>query len=158
MMNQRRINLLPVALILCGAMAATAQQTAAVHAPYAQTLVLRTKAAHSEIHKIGVHATPPDSSDNVIIAADIPSKIGKKSSAKDMELLASGKPSVTKVDKDQIYDLLLALADSEGRQVGFVVMEIPWSSAMDANDALKKGLLIRDEMQRQIKSKDQLFQ
>jgi len=137
---------------------AAAQQLIPVHAPNAQALVLKTKAAHSEIHKIGIHATPPDSSENVIIAADIPSKIGKKSSAKDMELLASGKPSVTKVDKDQIYDLLMALADDQGRPVGFVVMEIPLTMASDEQDALRKGMAVRDEMQKQIKSKAELFQ
>jgi hypothetical protein len=140
------------------AVTAAAQQLISVHAPNAQALVLKTKAAHSEIHKIGIHATPPDSSENVIIAADIPSKIGKKSSAKDMELLASGKPSVTKVDKDQIYDLLMALADDQGRPVGFVVMEIPLTMASDEQDALRKGMAVRDEMQKQIKSKAELFQ
>jgi len=140
------------------AVTAAAQQLIPVHAPNAQALVLKTKAAHSEIHKIGIHATPPDSSENVIIAADIPSKIGKKSSAKDMELLASGKPSVTKVDKDQIYDLLMALADDQGRPVGFVVMEIPLTMASDEQDALRKGIAVRDEMHKQIKSKAELFQ
>jgi hypothetical protein len=140
------------------AVTAAAQQLISVYAPNAQALVLKTKAAHSEIHKIGIHATPPDSSENVIIAADIPSKIGKKSSAKDMELLASGKPSVTKVDKDQIYDLLMALADDQGRPVGFVVMEIPLTMASDEQDALRKGMAVRDEMQKQIKSKAELFQ
>jgi len=140
------------------AVTAAAQQLISVHAPNAQALVLKTKAAHSGIHKIGIHATPPDSSENVIIAADIPSKIGKKSSAKDMELLASGKPSVTKVDKDQIYDLLMALADDQGRPVGFVVMEIPLTMASDEQDALRKGMAVRDEMQKQIKSKAELFQ
>ncbi len=156
-MNKLKLTVLPC-LVMAMAVMVSAQQLIPVHAPNAQTLVLKTKATHPEVHKIGIHATPPDSSDNVIIAADIPSKIGKKSSARDMELLASGKPSVTKVDKDHIYDLLIALADDQGRPVGFVVMEIPLNMASDENDALRKGIAIRDEMQKQIKSKAELFQ
>jgi hypothetical protein len=62
------------------------------------------------------------------------------------------------VDKDQIYDLLMPLADDQSRTVGFVVMEIPLNMASDENDALRKGIAVRDEMQRQIKSKAELFQ
>jgi hypothetical protein len=146
---------------LAVAVVATAMLTAqqmSVHAPYAQALVEKIMSHHHEVHKIGIHATPPNSSDNVIIAANIPAKIGKKSSAKDMELVATGKPQSTKVDKDSIYDLLLPLSDTTGKQVGFVVMEIPFTQSKDKDEALEKGLAVRDEMQKQIKSKEQLFQ
>jgi hypothetical protein len=136
----------------------TAQQQSTVDAPYAQALVTRTKADHKEIHKIGIHATPPGSDENVIVAADIASKIGKKSSAKDMEILARGKPACTRVEKDQIYDLLMSFSDNSGKEIGFLVMEIPLADAKNEADALQKGTAIRDEMQKQIRSKDQLFQ
>jgi hypothetical protein len=37
-------------------------------------------------------------------------------------------------------------------------MEIPFTESKDKNEALEKGLAVRDEMQKQIKSKEQLFQ
>jgi hypothetical protein len=145
-------------LLSAGAMCGQNAPQLAVSAPYAQKLALQMIEEHHELHKIGIHATPPNSSDNVIIAASIPSKIGKKSSAKDMQLLATGRPQATRVDKDNIYDLLIPLSDKNGRAVGFVVMEIPFTEARDKEDALRKGVAMRDEMQKQISSKEQLFQ
>jgi hypothetical protein len=146
------------ALLSAGATQAQTTPQMTVSAPYAQKLALQIMAEHREVHKIGIHATLPNSSDNVIIAANIPTKIGKKSSAKDMQLLTTGKPQATKVDKDNIYDLLIPLSDKTGAAVGFVVMEIPLTDAKDKDDALQKGVAIRNEMQKQISSKEQLFQ
>ena len=129
-----------------------------VHAPYAQQLAVRIGARHPEVTKLGLHAIPPGQTDDLIIACSIPSKIGKKSSAKDMSALASGKPSVVKVDKEQIYDLLIALPDAFSKQVGFLVMEIPLSRAKNEDDALAMGIKVRDEFSREIKNKEQLFQ
>jgi hypothetical protein len=152
----RRITIF--SLLTAGAVFAQNAPQMAVSAPYAQKLALQIMEEHHEVHKIGIHATSPNSSDNVIIAANIPSKIGKKSSAKDMQLLATGKPQAAKVDKDSIYDLLIPLSDKNGGAVGFVVMEIPFTEAKDKEDALQKGVAIRDEIQKQISSKEQLFQ
>lgn len=82
---------LTLAALLNGGLAcAVAQQPATlpdnyirVSAPNAQKLALNTIARHSEIVKIGIHATPKGVGANAIIAADAPVKIGKKSSDKD---------------------------------------------------------------------------
>ena len=74
-----------------------------------------------------------------------------------MQLLATGKPNATRIEKDGIYDLLLPIADTNGTAVGFLVMEIPFAQAKDKEDDLQKGIAIRDEMQKQIASKAQLF-
>jgi hypothetical protein len=131
-----------------------------VEAPFAQRLVLKIKAEHPEITKIGLHATPPSSNDNAIIAIDIPSKIGKKSSPPDMQKLAMNKPIAARIDKDAIYDLLIPISDAKGRDIGsgFVVMEVPLTKAASEAEALKIGIAIRDEMQRQIPGKDALYQ
>ena len=123
-----------------------------VNAPFAQQLTLKTKATHPEIKKLGLHATLPGSTDNVIIGSDSPAKIGKKSSAADMEHLQSGKPFAVRMEKDGIYDLLLPIADREGQGIdgGFVVMEVPFDKASSEEAALRIGTAVRDEMQRQI--------
>jgi hypothetical protein len=131
-----------------------------VDAPTAQRIVVAEKAMHPEIVKIGLHATPPNAKDNVIIANDIPSKIGKKSSDVDMQKLAIGKAVAVRIEKDSIYDLLLPITDLRGGDLdgGFLVMEIPFAKAANEEEALKIGIAIRDELQSKIVSKSALYQ
>ncbi len=150
------------ASFLLAAQAAPVQPAVMIHvdAPTAQRLVVAEKNKHSEIVKLGLHATPPDAKDNVIIASDNPTKIGKKSSDKDMQNLAAGKPLAVRVEKDHIFDLMLPITDKRGGDLngGFVVMEVPFSKAQDEQQALKIGLAIRDELQQSIPSRAALYQ
>jgi hypothetical protein len=132
-----------------------------VNAPFAQTLVVKVKAAHDDqIVKLGIHAVPPSETDNVIIANITPSKNGKKSSPVDLEKLAAGKPVAVRIEKDKVFDLLIPMTDAKGRDLngGFIVMEVPYSKANNEEEALKIGVAIRDDMQRQIPSKKALYQ
>jgi hypothetical protein len=70
-----------------------------------------------------------------------------------------------RLDKDQTFDLLIPITDSKGGDIdggdidgGFVVMEVPYSKASNEEAALKIGVGIRDEVQRQIPSKSALYQ
>lgn len=131
-----------------------------VHAPFAEDLVNKVKSAHNdEIVKLGIHAVPPGEKDNVIIANITPSKIGKKSSDGDMKNLATGGPVAKKLDKDKTFDLLIPLTDAKGRDIdgGFVVMEVPFTKASSEEEAIKIGVAIRDDIQRQIPSKKALY-
>lgn len=131
-----------------------------VNAPFAEDLVNKVKAAHNdEIVKLGIHAAPPGEKDNVIIANITPSKIGKKSSDNDMKNLATGKPVAKKLDKDKTFDLLIPLTDAKGRDLdgGFVVMEVPFTKASNEEEAIKIGVAIRDDIQKQIPSKKALY-
>jgi hypothetical protein len=129
-----------------------------VNAPYAQDLVVKTKNAHPELQKLGLHAIPPGQTDYAIIASPITSKIGKKSSEGDLSVLTSGKPTVERNEKGQFYDLCLPISDAAGRPLGITVMEIPFSAAKNSDDALAKATAVRDEMQKNIPGHDQLFQ
>ncbi|WP_263353258.1 hypothetical protein [Acidicapsa acidisoli] len=131
-----------------------------VRAPFAQDLVNKVNAAHrDEIVKLGIHAVPPGETDNVIIANITPSKIGKKSSEGDMKNLATGKPVARRLDKDKTFDLLIPLTDAKGRDMdgGFVVMEVPFTKASSEDEAIKIGVAIRDDIQKQIPSKEALY-
>lgn len=130
-----------------------------VSAPMAQRLTVETKEKHPEIVKLGLHATPPEASDNAIIGSDAPVKVGKKSSDKDMKKVMAAKASAERIDKDGIYDLFLPLSDADGRDIGqgFVVMEVPFKNADSPEKALKIGEEIRNEIQRQIPSRDALY-
>ena len=131
-----------------------------VNAPMAQRLTLAVKEKHPEIKKLGLHATPPSSTENAIIGSEVASKIGKKSSDADMKKVAAAKPNAERIDKDGIYDLFLPLTDAKGRDIGqgFLVMEVPFANASDAEQALRIGEKIRQEVQRQIPGRDSLYQ
>lgn len=131
-----------------------------VSAPLAQSILVKVKSRHDDIVKLGLHAVPPGVTDNVIIANIAPAKIGKKSSAADLEKLAQNKPIAVRLDKDQTFDLLIPITDASGGNLdgGFVVMEVPYSKAGNEEEALKIGVGIRDEVQRQIPSKSAMYQ
>ena len=128
-----------------------------VQAPYAETLLVNTKAAHKELEKLGLHAIPPNQEDYVIIANIFPEKVGKKSSKGDLAVIQSGKAVVKKNDKDEFFDLKLPIADADGKPVGLNVMEIPFKFARDSDDALVQATKIRDEIQAEIPSHAALF-
>lgn len=131
-----------------------------VSAPLAQSILIKVKARHDDIVKLGLHAVPPGSTDNVIIANIAPEKIGKKSSAKDLEKLAENKQIAVALDASRTFDLLIPIAAANGGDLngGFIVMEVPYSKASNQDDALKIGLEIHDEIQRLIPGKAALYQ
>jgi hypothetical protein len=131
-----------------------------VNAPLAQSVLIKVKAHHDDIVKLGLHAVPPGETDNVIIANITPSKNGKKSSSADLEKLAKAKPIAVRIDKDNVFDLLIPITDANGGDLngGFVVMEVPYSKASDEEAAIKIGVGIRDEVQRLIPSKAAMYQ
>jgi hypothetical protein len=131
-----------------------------VSAPLVQSVLVKVKANHDDIVKLGLHAVPPGATDNVIIANITPSKIGKKSSPSDLEKLAQNKPIAVRHDKDKIFDLLIPITDARGADLdgGFVVMEVPYAKAANEEEALSIGVKIRDEVQRQIPSKNAMYQ
>ena len=151
-----------LALLILAAAASTALPAQTVYvpvnAPYAQSLVVATKNAHPELQKLGLHAIPPGQQAYAIIANPIPSKIGKESSGGDLTLVTSRTPFAKADEKGKFYDLRLPISDAAGNFIGIAVMEIPFSAAADLNDALEKATAVRDELQKKIPGRDQLFQ
>src|SRR5260370_7707924 len=107
----------------------------AVNAPYAQNLLVATKDAHPELQKLGLHAIPPKQQDYVIIANPITSKIGKRSSAADLSVLTSGKPTVKPDDKGKFFDLCLPIPDPPGTPLAITSLHIPHNWPNHATDA-----------------------
>lgn len=130
-----------------------------VDAPYAQQLILAAKARHPELKKIGLHAVPPGGAESAIIANAIPSKIGKVSSLNDLTVVITNQPKVyPHPEEGGFFDLGLPMTDVQHRPIGMMVMEIPYKDAGTEQEALVKGLSIRDEIAAQIPSKQALFQ
>ena len=129
-----------------------------VSAPYARKLVDEALAANPGVQKMGIHSKPPDSPDSVVIANGILSKIGKKSSAKDLSVVTSGQPTVVKVNGNSpFYDLALPLKDASGKTVGLIVMEIRATAANDEADALQQAQKITRDIEARIPNQAALF-
>lgn len=150
-------------VFLVSALSSFAQQTSPVpakvevHAPFAQQLILTEKATHPEIQKLGLHAVPPGQTQNVIIANNLAEKIGKVSSPNDMRLVAPGAPVAVRMEQGSFFDTFVPLHDLGGTTIGFLVMEVPFSTASTEQEAIQKGMSIRDEIQQQAPALDVLF-
>lgn len=129
-----------------------------VDAPFAQQLIVKEKANHPEIQKLGLHAVPPGQTQNVIIASNLPEKIGKVSAPSDLQLVASGEPQAQKIDNEGYWDTFVPLHDHSGKIIGFLVMEVPFSTAKTQDRAIEVGTSIRQEVEQQAPTLESLFQ
>ena len=128
-----------------------------VRAHYGQYLVDLEMSAHPELQKMGIHVIPPGGTQEEIVACSVPVKIGKKSSAADLEEEKSGKTFVKAVPERSFYDMALTLADAANKPIGAVVMEMRYWGASSPEEAKQKAESIRDEMQSKIGSLESLF-
>jgi hypothetical protein len=174
MKKERRMEIKPATLIplfaicLLGPVGTFAQQSSAptaapparvhVDAPFAQHLIVKEKAIHPEIQKLGLHAVPPGQAQNVIIASNLPEKIGKVSAPSDLQIVAAGKPQAEKIDKEGYWDTFVPLHDRSGETIGFLVMEVPFSRAKTQDRAIDIGTSIRNEVQQQVPTLETLFE
>lgn len=126
-----------------------------VDAAFAEYLVLKEKAMHPEIQKLGMHAVPPRQTQSAIIANNVLGKIGKLSAPSDLKIVASGKPKAEK--EDGFWDTFVPLHDRTGKVIGFLVMEVPFSTAKVHEDAIAVGISIRNEVEQQVPRKSILF-
>jgi hypothetical protein len=107
---------------------------------------------------MGLHAIPPGEKDSVIVANANTSRIGVKSSAGDLDAVKDGKTYCAKRDDGAFFNLKLPLHDASDRTIGILVMELPYTSAGDEAEAIRKAEGIRHELAQQIPNRDALFQ
>jgi hypothetical protein len=141
-------------LVACGSFA----EASGSNNIFAQKLVDEITAKHPELNIIGLHSTPPNGTQSVIVACSNKNKVGKKSDPDDLEVMQSGKPSVEEKKDRQIYDLGFPLLDQKGATIGVLVMEIKFSFEKTSEGALSRGKQIQSEIQRQLPSKAKLFE
>jgi DNA-binding beta-propeller fold protein YncE len=132
--------------------------TLTVHAPAAQALLLSTLSAHPDIRKMGLHAIPPGQTGSAIIAQANASRIGVQSTPGDLVAVKDAREYCAKQENGSFYNMKLPLLDAARRRIGILVMEIPFTSAVDEADALHKAEGIRQELAHQIPSLSQLFE
>ena len=119
---------------------------------------MATLSAHPDLRKMGLHAIPPGGKESVIIANANTSRIGVKSSAGDLDAVKDGKTYCAGKEDGAFFNLKLPLQDAAGRTIGILVMEIPFTSAANEVEAVRKAEGIRHELAQQIPDRDSLFQ
>jgi hypothetical protein len=124
---------------------------------YAQKLVNDTLAKHKEVVIMAFHVTPPNQSENVIIASNI-GRIGKKADEDDMRVIDTGKSNLEVNKTGNHFEDELPLLDQAGNRIGAVGIVFDYKPGVDKNKLAKQAEKVRDEMARQIPSKEKLFE
>jgi len=124
---------------------------------YAQKLVNDTLAKHKEVVIMAFHVTPPNQSENVIIASNI-GRIGKKADEDDMRVIDTGKSNLEVNKTGNHFEDELPLLDQAGHRIGAVGIVFDYKPGVDKNKLAKQAEKVRDEMAQQIPSKEKLFE
>jgi hypothetical protein len=124
---------------------------------YAQKLVNTTLAKHKEVVIMAFHVTPPDQTENVIIASNI-GRIGKKADEDDMRVINTGASNLEVNKTGNHFEDELPLLDQNGNRIGAVGIVFNYKAGDDKQKLAKRAQQVRDEMKKQIPSKEKLFE
>lgn len=124
---------------------------------YAQKLVDDTLAKHKEVIILAFHVTPPNQTENVIIASNI-GRIGKKADEDDMRTINTGASNLEVNKAGNHFEDELPLLDQSGNRIGAVGIVFNYKAGDDKQKLAKNAERVRDEMQKQIPSKEKLFE
>jgi hypothetical protein len=138
----RKVSLLLAALITWPLHAGP---TRAPERIYAQELVNLTVKKYPDLLVVAMHVTPPDASENVIIASNI-GRIGKRADAEDLRVLGTGE-ALAKVNKNgDRFEVELPLLDASKTQIGALAIVFPYRAGDDPAMFKKRAEMIRDEL------------
>ncbi len=122
----------------------------------AQKLVDELAAKHPELVRIGLHLTPPNSSDNIIVACSLATRIGQKSDPEDLTAMRTGKPVVLKEAGN--FDVTLPLHTVTGRVIGAIGLTFKPQGNERESAAAERAKKMAAEVEKQITSVDKLFE
>jgi len=123
---------------------------------YAQRLVDELAARHPELVRIGMHVTPPNKPDNIIIACNLSERIGRKSDPEDLKAMRSGQPVVLKEVGN--FDVTLPLHDAAGNAIGAIGLTFKPLAGERPEGAARRARAMAREIENQIASTNQLFE
>ncbi len=130
--------------------AASAAQAEPAAARYAQTLVDREVKLHPDVAVLTMHVTPPKSTTNIIIAANVPRLIGKAADADDLKVINTGTPLLAVNPAGDHYEVQLPLLDANRRRLGSLGVVFPYKAGDDKAGFAAEATRIRDELSRRI--------
>src|SRR5438105_4857052 len=117
---------------------------------YAQALVERETARHPELLGVAIHVSPPSGSGAVIIASHDPAELGQKSSAEQLQVIATGKPHSTVTGNGTRLVVDVPLQDASSRTLGALSVTFAYQAGTDTHALESKALSVRDELRRRI--------
>ncbi len=122
----------------------------------AQKLVDDLAAKHPELVRIGLHLTPPNRRDNIIVACNIAARIGRKSDTEDLKAMQTGKPVVLKEEGN--FDVTLPLHTASGKVIGAIGLTFkPQGNEREAS-AAERAKNLAAEVEKRITSEAKLFE
>jgi len=124
---------------------------------YAQKLVNDTLAKNKDVVIMAFHVTPPDQTENVIIASNI-GRIGKKADEDDLRVINAGSTNLEVNKAGNHFEDELPLLDKSGNRIGAVGIVFNYKEGDDKQKLAKRAEQVRDEMKKQIPSKEKLFE
>lgn len=124
---------------------------------YAQKLVNDTLAKNKDVIIMAFHVTPPDQSENIIIASNI-GRIGKKADDDDKRVIDTGASNLEVNKAGNHFEDELPLLDQNGNRVGAVGIVFNYKAGDDKQKLARRAEQVRDEMKKQIPSKEKLFE
>lgn len=138
------------AMALAAASSAQAQPQAQLPVKlYAQELVDRTVAQHPDLRAVMMHVTPPNATENVVIASSI-GRIGKPADTDDLDVIATGKMRVAMDRGNKRIEVELPLHDVGGQTIGS--LGLVWRYPVGGNHAEFERIAntVRDSLARRI--------
>jgi hypothetical protein len=122
----------------------------------AQKLVDELAAKHPELVRIGLHLTPPNGAENIIVASNVTAKIGQKSDPEDLKAMETQSPVVLKEGGN--LDVTLPLHDTSHRVIGAIGLTLKPLGDEKESSAVKRAQDIARELEAQVPSEAKLFE
>lgn len=122
---------------------------------YAQRLVDKLAADHPDLLRVALHMTPPNQSDNLIIACNLPERIGQKSDPEDLKAMRTGQSILLREGKN--FDVTLPLHDAAGRTIGAIGLTFKPGPGEQDPAATRRARAMAGQIEKQIASAEQLF-
>jgi hypothetical protein len=124
---------------------------------FAQKMVDDVLKKHPDVIILALHVTPPNYSDNVIIASNI-GRIGKKADEDDMRVIETGKPNLEVNKAGNHFEVELPLQDKAGKTIGAAGIVFNYKAGDDQKKLQKKAEVVQAEMRSQTPMLAKLFQ
>jgi len=124
---------------------------------YAQKLLIDLAKANPQLLAAAISATPPKSSDSIVIASTDPSVIGAKPDPADVTVAGTGKIAVVASAVPGRLDVHLPLHDVSGDTIGALTLSYPNQAGADRAALEQSAERIRDALHRRISHAGNLF-
>jgi hypothetical protein len=124
---------------------------------YAQKLVDETMAKHPDLQIFALHITPPQSTENIILASSI-GRIGKKADEDDMKVIQTGEPILEVHISGKRFEVEMQLHDKSGKTIGAVSEVFAYKAGDDKQAFRKRAEVIRAEVEKKIPSVEKLVE